>query len=252
MLAVVVVLLATTPALPAAATAAAPQTGACFAYVVTPTYSHRWVHLNTGCRANSDCVNVCDCDAVCIDTQAGCNVTVPPSSLHPGCRRMPNTTCRDVVCPHLHEADGRACGVCPAGSAAAGTCSSNCSRAAATTSPAPPLAAASPRGGPAPKWPSRSAPSDATRCGDDIDCNLNGRCLSGVCVCQLAWTGDDCGQLALLPVAKGAGLHAPDGPGGGNTSSWGGHVVFDEKSGKWLMFAAELVNGCGPAEVTQG
>ena len=111
-----------------AVVANAEDPGTCFAYIVTPTYSHRWVHINVKCHTTDDCKNVCDCDAVCTKTDAGCNVMPPPTPLHAGCKSMPNATCMDVFCPYLHEKNGTACGICPNGTAAEGTCSRNCSR----------------------------------------------------------------------------------------------------------------------------
>lgn len=85
-----------------------------------------------------------------------------------------------------------------------------------------------------------------TRCQSDMDCSLNGRCshATGRCSCLAAWSGPRCGLLNLLPAVKGAGLHAPDGADA-NTSSWGGSVAYDAASGRWQMFAAEMVNHCG-------
>jgi hypothetical protein len=50
--------------------------------------------------------------------------------------------------------------------------------------------------------------------------------------------------LKLTPAVKGAGLHAPGGKSD-NTSSWGGSVAYDEKTKRWQMFAAEMIDGCG-------
>ena len=81
------------------------------------------------------------------------------------------------------------------------------------------------------------------KCTVHSDCNLNGKCLlpQGSCKCLAAWKGDTCGVLNLAPAVKGAGLHAENQ----NMSSWGGAVAFDASSGKWLMYAAEMVGGCG-------
>lgn len=83
-------------------------------------------------------------------------------------------------------------------------------------------------------------------CTSDASCSLNGVCntTTGRCSCLPAWIGPDCGVLHLLPASHGAGLHAPNGPSP-NTSSWGGSVAFDPTSGRWQMYAAEMVNGCG-------
>jgi hypothetical protein len=84
----------------------------------------------------------------------------------------------------------------------------------------------------------------ASVCRTDDDCNLNGECIvgTGTCHCLAAWTSETCGKLALVPAHKGAGLHAADGA---TSSSWGGAVQFDNDTGRFQMFAAEMVNGCG-------
>ena len=81
--------------------------------------------------------------------------------------------------------------------------------------------------------PQRSVASEA--------CNLNGRMVGGSCVCLAAWRGPTCSELALAPARPGAGLHAPRS----NLSSWGGAVAFDAASKRYIMFANELVGGCG-------
>ena len=105
--------------------AAHAYAGVCFANVVVqPDYSHKWIHINVPCNTRMDCTNVCDCDAACINTQVGCNATLPP-----GCRSMANASCFDTVCPYLHN-NGTNCGICPLGTAAAGACSSDCAKPA--------------------------------------------------------------------------------------------------------------------------
>jgi hypothetical protein len=82
------------------------------------------------------------------------------------------------------------------------------------------------------------APSAASMCGRDEDCNLNGVCSAdGRCVCAPEWTGVTCGQLNLLPAHLDAGYDEA-----GN-SSWGGSIV--EHNGTWHMFAARMVSHCG-------
>jgi len=81
------------------------------------------------------------------------------------------------------------------------------------------------------------------KCSSDWDCNLNGACTAdGQCHCLSAWQGATCGELALQPAKPRAGLHAGSGV---NMSSWGGDVGLDERTGRWTMFAAEMVGGCG-------
>ena len=84
--------------------------------------------------------------------------------------------------------------------------------------------------------------TSALGCTNDDGCNLNGACEGGACRCLAAWRGATCGELALLPAARGAGLHAG---ASANASAWGGALAYDAPSGRWQMFAAEMVLGCG-------
>jgi hypothetical protein len=79
----------------------------------------------------------------------------------------------------------------------------------------------------------------AAKCGDELDCSLNGQCVAGTCVCNPAWEGADCGRLVLLP----AGAPAFGAGSGGNFSSWGGGVLQVE--GSYHMFASVMANECG-------
>eukprot|EP01084_Bolivina_argentea_P016157 30261_1 len=57
-------------------------------------------------------------------------------------------------------------------------------------------------------------------CRDDIDCSLNGKCLSnGTCSCRVAWKGARCQLLNFLPAPINGGFK------GNATSSWGGAVL---------------------------
>jgi hypothetical protein len=38
-------------------------------------------------------------------------------------------------------------------------------------------------------------------CQGDLDCSLNGECVSGKCVCRSAWKGQQCELLVLQPVS---------------------------------------------------
>lgn len=89
-------------------------------------------------------------------------------------------------------------------------------------------------------------------CGDDLDCSLNGECLtpapaeaglpSAYCACSAGWAGKRCERLDLAPV-DGAVLGFDPVEDGRNMSSWGGGVV--EIGGAFHLYASELVNHCG-------
>ena len=68
-------------------------------------------------------------------------------------------------------------------------------------------------------------------CATDLDCQLNGECHAGVCVCDVAWRGSNCSVLALLPAKLMNGY----GHRGSNISSWGGQIVRDPSTGKYVM-----------------
>lgn len=49
-------------------------------------------------------------------------------------------------------------------------------------------------------WQSASRSVSPPSCHKDEECNLNGECRSGECICNPGWTGADCGQLNLVPI----------------------------------------------------
>eukprot|EP00754_Rhynchopus_humris_P024432 Rhum_TRINITY_DN14892_c0_g1::Rhum_TRINITY_DN14892_c0_g1_i2::g.124955::m.124955 len=77
-------------------------------------------------------------------------------------------------------------------------------------------------------------------CTTDDDCSLNGVCSAGVCACDAAWSGADCGVLRLLPTKKNNGYHNTTG----HMGSWGGSIHKDPASDAWYMFATEFANHC--------
>eukprot|EP01079_Euglenida_sp_SAG-EU17-18_P000983 gene983-2602_t len=78
-------------------------------------------------------------------------------------------------------------------------------------------------------------------CKRDADCQLNGMCTDGSCKCDPAWKGANCSTLDLRPAALANGL----GHLGSNASSWGGGVIHDPITGKWIMFVSQMNMGCG-------
>ena len=89
--------------------------------------------------------------------------------------------------------------------------------------------------------PALSLPDGGGPCSSDLDCQLNGECTAGACVCDAAWTGANCSVLALLPARWGTGY----GSMNSSVSSWGGGVSRDPGSGKYYLFAAEMNLNCG-------
>ena len=81
-------------------------------------------------------------------------------------------------------------------------------------------------------------------CTDDAGCSYNGRCHAGRCTCAAAWQGARCEVLAFEPAVRGAGLHTVEADGR-NSSSWGGSVLRDPKTGIYHMWAAEMTRHCG-------
>lgn len=80
-----------------------------------------------------------------------------------------------------------------------------------------------------------------TACASALDCELNGRCIRGNCVCDAAWRGAQCGELALLPGSRSQGYRPTIG--GKRTGSWGGHAIRGD-DGRYHIFASTLSRGC--------
>ena len=93
--------------------------------------------------------------------------------------------------------------------------------------------------GPPPSPPAPPTPTPPTPPGKKCpgSCSMNGICTaSGECQCDPAWVGNECQTLAILPAEKASGLRQIDVPAGGpngtiagNTSTWGGAVLYDPK-----------------------
>ena len=80
-------------------------------------------------------------------------------------------------------------------------------------------------------------PGAPAGCTADLDCSLNGACVSGACVCDGGWRGDACDQLRFGPASREGGLH------NATMASWGGNAIWAE--GRYHMFAAAMANECG-------
>jgi hypothetical protein len=79
-------------------------------------------------------------------------------------------------------------------------------------------------------------------CEDELDCQLNGVCDNGQCVCDAAWSGNaNCSTLALLPAKVKNGYGFPGSP----VSSWGAGVQQDPATKKWIMAVSDYALSCG-------
>lgn len=79
-------------------------------------------------------------------------------------------------------------------------------------------------------------------CVSELNCSLNGMCVSGVCACDAGWRGVNCEQLNLAPIDPTDGINA----WANGTSSWGGVAVADpHQSDLYHFFYSRFVNGCG-------
>ena len=87
-----------------------------------------------------------------------------------------------------------------------------------------------------------AAAGSTSACATALDCQMNGVCAPGGCVCDPAWGGADCSTLRLVaPKAIEAAYPPPSLVN--TTTSWGGSVIQDD-AGKYHMMAAEMANGC--------
>lgn len=116
--------------------------------------------------------------------------------------------------------------------------------------PPPPPPAPPPPAPPSPPPPEPPKPPPGKHCPGH--CSLNGICTaSGECECDPAWVGNSCQTLAILPATRDSGLRqinvpagGPNGTIAGNTSTWGGAVLYDPKYKLWFMWATELTAHC--------
>lgn len=87
-------------------------------------------------------------------------------------------------------------------------------------------------------------PVRTLQCQTDDDCSLNGVCSGGSCKCDPAWGGQSCELLQLVPPPAVIPAYPPPELLH-NTTSWGGSVIADPSTGKFHMYVAEMINGCG-------
>ena len=79
---------------------------------------------------------------------------------------------------------------------------------------------------------SPEGPAGGISCSSDLDCQLNGACTKGACVCDKGWRGTDCGTLNLNNTANVAYGYTPES----KFSCWGGGPpTWDPASGKYQL-----------------
>jgi hypothetical protein len=92
------------------------------------------------------------------------------------------------------------------------------------------------------------ATNTTTTCYTDLDCNMAGQCLDGLCTCEKGWTGDTCERIHFGAARRcgngGLCLNHTQAAATSNstykstfTSSWGGETIQDEQ-GRWHLYAA--------------
>jgi len=89
---------------------------------------------------------------------------------------------------------------------------------------------------------STRAVAEDDACSTSAECSFNGECQDGRCRCDMAWRGQRCATLNLLPARPGAGLNVTDA--GGPLSSWGGTVTKGD-DGLHHLFVSQFVRNCG-------
>ena len=57
------------------------------------------------------------------------------------------------------------------------------------------------------------------KCKDDLGCSFNGKCHTGICMCDTAWQGMRCEVLAFEPAVRKARLHTVENDGH-TTATW--------------------------------
>jgi hypothetical protein len=86
--------------------------------------------------------------------------------------------------------------------------------------------------------PTCNEPAGGGACESDESCNLNGSCQDGKCHCDIEWSGESCGVLALLPAKKSGGYRRQ------GFNGWGGNPFWDKTDQKYHVFTVEMTNHC--------
>ena len=89
----------------------------------------------------------------------------------------------------------------------------------------------------------------APGCASDFDCELNGQCVAGRCICSPQWYGRTCGQLRLERTIRNSGYRGGGAGALANaadpTSTWGASIIGPDDSGRWHMMVARMSLSCG-------
>jgi len=85
-----------------------------------------------------------------------------------------------------------------------------------------------------------SGKKTVSRCSSHFDCSLNGKCVSGRCYCNPGWKNSKCSELNLLPQKPD---YIPAYGYEPNVTSWGGNIIYDEKTEEYHLFVSEIPGG---------
>ena len=95
-------------------------------------------------------------------------------------------------------------------------------------------------------WLLGVAAATARPAGKPPPCSLNG--FGSPCVCDPGWTGENCGQLDLLPApplaSQVTALSATTTTNSAANSTWGISVVGPDKAGVYHGYMTEIANQC--------
>eukprot|EP01047_Picozoa_sp_COSAG01_P028927 COSAG01_NODE_1964_length_8779_cov_447.550922_2_plen_306_part_00 len=79
-------------------------------------------------------------------------------------------------------------------------------------------------------------------CTDDNSCQLNGKCVAGMCRCDQGWQGADCGVLHLRAKAHVAYGYS----NASKVSCWGGGPpVYDPATSRYQLLVSQIAGRCG-------
>lgn len=83
--------------------------------------------------------------------------------------------------------------------------------------------------------------SRSAACSTELDCELSGVCVSGLCVCDAGWSGPACQLLDLLPNTPG---HVAFRDTNQSWASWGSSPPILTTDGTYHLYATRDLAGC--------